>query len=178
MQENITIARPYAQAVFETAVAESDFDSWSKMLELLKAIVSDKDMQAVIGNPRVEKSTLLEIVLHVYGDKVKQSGKNFIQVLIEAGRLSLAPSIFDLFEEKRAASEGVANVEVVSAFPLEETQENEIASIMGKRLGKKIVINTRVDESLVGGAVIRSGDSVIDASVVGRLQALGSEFAE
>ena len=178
MQENLTIARPYAQAVFETAQAESDFASWSSMLEILKLIVENEQMQSVIGNPRVENSTLLDIVNSVCGDKVSASRKNFVQVLVEAGRLSLAPHISELFEEKRAEAEGVANVDVVSAFPLEEAQQNQISSVMEKRLGRKVVINTSVDESLIGGAVIRSGDSVIDASVAGRLEALGNEFAE
>ena len=179
MQENITIARPYAEAAFDTAKSESAMDAWSAMLEILSSIANDKDMQSLISNPRVEKSVLQDIVSEVCGDKVSsQSCKNFIQILIDAGRLMQAPEIHQLFELERAEQEGSAKVEVIAAFPLEQNQQDDIANSMEKRLGKKVVINTEIDESLIGGVVIRSGDSVIDASVKGRLTSLTNEFAE
>lgn len=179
MQENITIARPYAEAALDTAKEESAMDTWSSMLEILSLIAKDKDMQMLISNPRVETSVIHEIVTEVCGDKVSnQSCKNFIQILIDAGRLEQAPEIQQLFELERAEQEGSAKVEVLSAFPLEQSQQDEIAAAMEKRLGKKVVINSEIDESLIGGVVIRSGDSVIDASVKGRLTSLTNEFAE
>ena len=177
MQEITTIARPYAEAVFETAKSESDFSSWSTTLELLSVIVSNEDMQAVMSNPRVDKAVLKEIVFHACGDKVaSKTCRNFIEVLIDAGRLPQAGAIKRLFEQKRAAAEGTAKVEVISAYPLEDDQEAAIATSMEKRLGKKVDIESRVDESLIGGMVIRSGDSVIDASLSGRLASLNNEF--
>ena len=170
MQETITIARPYAEAAFETAVAESELGAWSTMLEILSLIAQDNDMKTIISNPRVEKSVIREIVLEVCGDKISsRTCKNFIQILIDADRLSLATEIYNLFEAMRSEAEGVADVEVISAFPLEQQQQDDIAKTMEQRLGKKIAINTSIDESLIGGIVIRSGDSVIDASVKGRL---------
>lgn len=179
MQENITVARPYAEAAFDTAQSESDLVSWSSMLEILGLIAADQDMQSLISNPRVEKSVIHEIVSEICADRVtKQTCKNFIQILIDAGRLLQAPEIHQLFEHKRADAEGTAKVDVISAFPLEQEQQDDIARSMEKRLGRKVAINTRIDQSLIGGIVIRSGDSVIDASVKGRLTALSNEFAE
>ena len=179
MQENITIARPYAEAAFETALAESTLSDWSDMLGTLSLIAKDTDMQSLVTNPSIEKSVILEIVMEIFGDQLSNQGcKNFIQILVDSGRLLQAPAIQRLFEQSRADAEGTANVDVYSAFPLEQSQQDEIAGTMEKRLGRKISITTHIDESLIGGVVIRSGDSVVDASIKGRLNSLANEFAD
>jgi len=78
-----------------------------------------------------------------------------------------------LFEKLRSEAEGVATIEVISAYALEDSQQENIKQIMAKRLGRDVELTTRVDETLIGGAVIRTGDSVIDASVRGRLKQVG-----
>ncbi|MBM2830816.1 MAG: H(+)-transporting two-sector ATPase [Gammaproteobacteria bacterium] len=178
MQENTTIARPYARAVFEQAQEEGDLQEWSVMLQLLKLIVSDPAMQSVIKNPRLEREKLAELILDICGKHLTESGRNFVNLLVDAGRISVAPQIHALFEEKKDRAEGVAGVEVISAYPLDDNQQEKIKKIMAKRLGKKIDITTRIDKSLIGGAVIRAGDSVIDASLKGRLKQLSHNFAE
>ena len=178
MQENTTIARPYARAVFEQAQEEGDLQKWSVMLQLLKLIVSDPAMQSAIKNPRLEREKLAELILDICGKHLTESGRNFVNLLVDAGRISVAPQIHALFEEKKDRAEGVAGVEVISAYPLDDNQQEKIKKIMAKRLGKKIDITTRIDKSLIGGAVIRAGDSVIDASLKGRLKQLSHNFAE
>ena len=178
MQENNTVARPYAGAVFELAQAENNLQQWSTMLQLLNLVVSDPDMRAVIKNPKVEHKQLADIVTGICGEQLDEQGKNFVKILVNAGRLSVVPQIQKLYEEKKAEAEGIAEVEVISAYPLEKEQQEKIKQIMTKRLGKKIEITTHVDKSLIGGAVIRSGDSVIDASLRGRLKQLGNNFSE
>ena len=178
MQENTTIARPYARAVFEQSQEEGDLQKWSVMLQLLKLIVSDPAMQSVIKNPRLEREKLAELILDICGKHLTESGRNFVNLLVDAGRISVAPQIHALFEEKKDRAEGVAGVEVISAYPLDDNQQEKIKKIMAKRLGKKIDITTRIDKSLIGGAVIRAGDSVIDASLKGRLKQLSHNFAE
>lgn len=178
MQGKITLARPYAVAAFEQARDESKLKDWSAMLHALSLVVSDPQMQNVLDNPRLSNETLEGIVLDVSGKYLSDTGKNFVKVLVNAGRLSLAQQIYMLYEQKRMEEEGIAEIEVVSAYPLESAQQQKIADAMGKRLKKKIEISTRTDKSLIGGAVIRAGDSVIDASIRGRLKQLGSTLAE
>ncbi len=178
MQGNTTQARPYATAVFEMAQAESDLAAWSEMLHLLNLIVSDSQMQRLLNNPRLDSEFLADFVLDISAERLSETGRNFVRVLTDAGRLSLAPQIYQLFEQRRTESEGVVDVEVVSAYELEQDEQDKIAAAMAKRFSKKINISTRIDESLIGGAIIRAGDSVIDASVVGRLKQLGSNLAE
>jgi F-type H+-transporting ATPase subunit delta len=177
MLEKTTIARPYAQAAFNQASEERDLGKWSSMLKLISTIVSDPLMRSVINNPRHGDEQLFSIIEDIAGDTLSKTGKNFLKILIQAGRLAVVPEIFLLFEKKRADAEGLAEVEVISAFPLLEDQQKTIAKVMATRLGKKIEIKTSIDSSLIGGAVIRTGDSVIDASIRGRLKQLANEFA-
>ena len=178
MQENTTLARPYAVAAFEQARDEGKLKDWSAMLRVLSQVVSDPQMQIILDNPRLNSKTLMDIVFDVCGNYLSDYGKNFVKVLVNTRRLTLASHIYVLFEEKRMNAEGFAEVEVVSAYLLEPAQQQKIADAMGKRLGKKIEISTRIDKSLIGGAVIRAGDSVIDASIRGRLKHLGNTLAE
>lgn len=178
MQQNTTQARPYATAVFELAQAESDLAAWSEMLRLLNLIVSDSQMQRLLNDPRLDSEFLADFVLDISAERLSEAGRNFVRVLADAGRLSLAPQIYQLFEQRRTESEGVVDVEVVSAYELEQHEQDKIADVMAKRFGKKINISARIDSSLIGGMVIRTGDSVIDASIRGKLRQLGSELAE
>jgi len=178
MQFDLTAARPYAHAVFELALEEGEFGPWSGTLNLLKTVVSDHRMKALLANPTLKAALLADIILDVCGDHLTDEGRNFVHVLAGAGRLPLLPQISMLYEQQRIEAEGVVEVELISAYPLEETDRQRIADAMTKRLGKKITITANIDKNLIGGVVIRAGDSVIDASVSGRLRQLGNLLAE
>jgi F-type H+-transporting ATPase subunit delta len=178
MLEKATIARPYANAAFDQAIEEGKLGEWSSMLNLLSVIVSDNNMHAVINSPKLSDEQLHQFIIDVAGDKLSQTSKNFIRILIDAERILLAADIFELFEQKRAAAEGISDVEVVSAYALDDAQINSISESISKRLSKKIEVNTEEDKNLIGGVIIRMGDSVIDASLRGRLKELNSVFAQ
>ena len=176
MLENSTIARPYATAVFELAQETSQVEEWSAMLGLLGVLTSDKDMRQLITNPRVSRQQLQDLVFDVCGAGLSDLGRNLVKLLVGAGRLQYTAYIKDLYEQMRAAAEGKVDVEVVTAYTLDEQQQGSIAEIMAGRLSKQVNIVTSVDESLIGGAIIRAGDSVIDASLRGRLTELRNEL--
>ncbi|NNE36941.1 MAG: F0F1 ATP synthase subunit delta [Gammaproteobacteria bacterium] len=176
MQDNTTIARPYARAIFELAQADNNLQGWSDLLKLLSQVVVDPDMQEVISSPRVTSEQILEITSEVMGNRLDLLGRNFIKVLIDANRLRLVPYISDLFEKRRAEAEGRVDINVLTAYELEAQQSNQLSEVMGKRLGKKINISAMVDESLIGGIVIRAGDTVIDSSLRGRLNTLRNQL--
>lgn len=176
MQEKTTIARPYAQAVFETASEESKLGEWSIMLGLLEAVVTDAQMKPVLANPKLDAAALSGFVLDVCGDNLSQTGKNLVKVLVNTGRLGLLPEINKLYEQLRAEAEGSVEVDVISAYELAAEQQETIAAAMTKRLGKKVEISSHIDNTLIGGVVIRAGDTVIDASVRGRLKAMATQM--
>ena len=177
MLENSTIARPYASAVFELAQETDQAEEWSATLELLGVLASDKNMRQLMTNPRISRQQLQDLVFEVCGDGLSGLGRNLVKVLVQAGRLQYAPSIKNQYEQMRAAAEGRVEVEVVAAYALDDRQQAGIAENIAGRLGKQVNIKTSVDESLIGGAVIRAGDSIIDASLRGRLTELRNELA-
>ena len=178
MQTDITTARPYAQAVFELARDAGDYAPWTAMLDLLKQVVVDPQMRPLLGNPTIKKEVLAALILEICGARLSAQGQSFVKVLAAAGRLALAPQIVLLFEQHRTEAEGIAEVEVISAYPLADQEQQKITAAMAQRLGKRITIKARVDKQLIGGVVIRAGDAVIDASVMGRLRQLGNVLAE
>ena len=178
MPEKATIARPYARAAFEQAREEKKFKDWSAMLGLLAAVASDPLMRSLVKNPKVSEDQLHKLVTEVCGKDISASGANFARVLIAAGRLNVTPEVHAQFERMRAREEGTADVRVITAYELDEAQQKRIVEIMKRRLGKEIDVSTEVDKSIIGGVVIRAGDSVIDASLRGRLRQLGNEFAK
>lgn len=176
MAEITTIARPYAQAVFKLASEQKALKRWSEMLGLAAAVASDPEMAKVIDSPRLTGEQVIDIFLAVCGDKLNDAGKNMVRVLADNGRLNLLPDIAALFEIERAQAEGTLEAEVVTAMELTESQKKELAAALKKRLGREISLNVKVDGSLLGGAIIRAGDMVIDGSAVSRLEKLGAEL--
>ena len=176
MLENSTIARPYATAVFELAQETGQVEEWSAMLGILGLISSDKDMRLLITNPKVNRQQLQDLVFDVCGAGLSDLGRNLVKVLVGAGRLQYTANIKDQYEQMRATAEGKVDVEVVTAYTLDRHQQDSIAEIIAGRLGKQVNVITSVDDSLIGGAIIRAGDSVIDASLRGRLSELRNEL--
>ena len=176
MAEKTTIARPYAQAVFDIAGEHEALGRWSEMLALAAAVAADEEMARLIDNPRLRKQQVLELFLEICGEGLDPVGQNFIRVLSGNGRLALLPEIAELYEQARAEAEGTLEAEVVSAKPLGAQQQKNIAAALSERLGRKVSLKCTVDESLLGGAVIRAGDLIIDGSAVAKLQRLGLEL--
>lgn len=174
MAENSTIARPYAQAAFDIANEKSDLKSWSDMLQLIAAVASDAVLSDMISNPSIEREKIVEIIVDVCGDNLNDLAKNFVKVLADNGRLNVATEIAQGYEEHRAEAEKTVEAEVTSAFPLSDAQIKSMTEALKKRLGREVTLSTSVDETIVGGAIIRAGDLMIDGSVSGQLDKLAT----
>lgn len=177
MAEKSTIARPYAQAVFELASAQRQLGPWSERLQLLTAVTADARMQRLIGDPRVSRTQLAALLIDVCGDRLDGQARSLVKLLVENRRLDLLPEITALFAEYRAEAEKVVQAEVVSAFPLSQEQQAGIVAALKKRLGREVSLKSSTDETMVGGAVIRAGDLVIDGSITGHLDRLANALS-
>ena len=174
MAEKSTIARPYAQAAFSMAETQGALKKWSDMLQLIAAVASDDAMQGLIGNPSIDSKKLVDTFVGICGDGLDQYGQNFVRVLAENKRLDVMPEIADLYELKRAEAESTIEAEVTSATPMSEAQQAQLVAALKKRLGREVTLVTRTDDSIIGGAIVRAGDLVIDASVTGQLEKLAN----
>jgi len=174
MAEKRTIARPYAVAAFGLAKEQNELAKWSEMLGFAAIVVTDKTMQDYVNNPKVEQETLTRLMLEVCGDQLNELGKNFIKVLVANKRLSFLPEIAVLYNDLRADAEKTVEAEVISAFPLTDAQQSNLIEGLKKRLGREVTLVSKVDENLLGGAIVRAGDLVIDGSVQGQLSKLAT----
>jgi len=174
MAELTTIARPYAEAIFKRAGETKRFPAWSDALQLMATIASDETMAEVIAGAQLSKTQVADIFNEVAGDKLDQEGKNLVKLLAENGRLSLLPEIAAMYEIQRAEAEGSIDAEIISAFAVSDAQRSKVSESLKQRLGREINLSVTIDESLVGGVIIRAGDMVIDGSVRGKLEKLAS----
>ncbi|MFD2191813.1 F0F1 ATP synthase subunit delta [Pistricoccus aurantiacus] len=173
MAETSTAARPYAKAAFEFARDHKALKDWATMLDTLARVVDNDDMRArVLGNPRLSNDEKVDLISDICGDSLNEQGRNFLVEIGRKGRLAALPDIAEQFALLKSQQEKRVDVDIVSAFPLDKAQEDKLASALAKRLDREISITTQVDKSLLGGVILRTGDTVIDGSVRGRLNRL------
>ncbi|HLR16999.1 MAG TPA: F0F1 ATP synthase subunit delta [Alcanivoracaceae bacterium] len=176
MAELTTIARPYAKAAFSYALASNSIKEWEAMLNVAAAIAEDPTMQEWLDQPALTAEQRAEGFAQVCGDALSEEGKNLIAQLTEHNRVTLLPTLYNMFHEYVAAEENALDVELVSATELAEEQVTELVSSLKKRLNKEVRVSTSVDERLIGGVLIRAGDTVIDGSVRGKLTRLAEQL--
>ena len=172
MAENATIARPYAKAAFEFAQERNALERWSQVLGAGAAVVSEPAVERLLTHPRVEPKALVDLIAEVAGDALDEHGRNFLTTLAQNRRLDLLPQISAQFEVLRAEVENVADVRIISAVQLSEAQQQRFSAALKKRLQREVRLHCEVDPSLIGGAIIRAGDFVIDGSLKARLERL------
>jgi F-type H+-transporting ATPase subunit delta len=177
MADKSTIARPYAKAAFQEARDHKRLGPWSEALQTAAAVVSDSRVEALLGNPRVTPEELAALVSDTAGPQLDEEGRNFVRTLADNRRLSLLPEISARFDELKGEAEGVVDVTVTSAAPLDESQRSKLATALERRLGRSVRLQCATDPALIGGAVLRAGDMVIDGSLRGRLERIAYALA-
>jgi F-type H+-transporting ATPase subunit delta len=175
MSQTLTLARPYARAVFSLAREHGRLPQWSTLLGFAARAVSEPSVQAVLGNPRLDAQSLVEVLLPP-GD-VDPLFSQFLSVLAENRRLELLPDIAGLFDAQRAEDEHVVKATITSANALDADELAKLREALRKRFGREVEVTTAIDASLIGGAVIDAGDVVIDGSLRTKLARLGAALA-
>src|SRR3990170_5307807 len=177
MAEKATIARPYAKAAFASASERRAFDRWSQVLATASSVVQDERVAPVLLNPRVKPDQLSGLIAEISGDAMDERTRNFFATLAGNRRLALLPEIASMFEALRAEAENTADVHVISAVQLNDGQKQRLTAALKKRLKREVRLHCEVDESLIGGAIVRAGDFVIDGSLKARLDRLSVEMS-
>jgi F-type H+-transporting ATPase subunit delta len=176
MADKSTIARPYAKAAFEEARDHERLGPWSDALRTAAAVVSDPRVEELLGNPRVTPEQLAALVSETAGPGLDEEGRNFVRTLADNRRLALLPEISSHFDQLKGEAEGIVEVTVTSAAPLDESQRGKLAAALQRRLGRTVHLHCATDPALIGGAVLRAGDMVIDGSLRGRLERIAFEL--
>ena len=178
MAELATLARPYANAAFGLAKQENALDQWSRMLRTIAAATEHDRVRKLLDSPDLPAVAKAFQLAEICGDALDDRGKKFLQALADHDRLPLVHEILAQFEELRADEERSLEVEVISAYQMSDTQGEALRASLQKKFEKEISIESRVDQSLIGGAIIRAGDTVIDGSVRGKLTKLAETLVQ
>lgn len=187
MADNNTIARPYAEAVFEVAQDNNALDALSESLAVARELLSDEQVASFLARPSLNNAQRLEFLQGLFAKTVgetsvfaggSQHGTNFLKLLLENRRVAVLPEIADQYEALKAEIENKVDVTVTSASPISDEQKDRIGKALKQRLGRDVSIETKIDENLIGGAVIKAGDVVIDGSLRARLEGLANALAK
>lgn len=174
MAELVTIARPYAEAVFRLAREKGALAAWSGHLAALAAYVDNAEVKACIADPGPTAAQKADIVTSLLGGVVDADLANFIQVLAANDRLLVLPEIAAFFETLKSAEEGVRDAVVYSAFPLDDRQRGELLPTLEAHFKSKLSLEIQVDPELIGGIKAVVGDQMLDVSVRGKLEAMAT----
>ena len=181
MAEKATIARPYARAAFAFARDAGRFASWSALLDGAAQVATTPGADEMFGNPRISKRDLVGLLAGAAtdaGSDVGASERNFLALLADNHRLGFLPEIAAQFAALRAEVENTLDVEVTTAFALTAEQRSLLADSLAKRFKRQVRLAETVDAALVGGAIVRAGDLVIDGSLQGRLARLQQQISQ
>ncbi|WP_017444078.1 F0F1 ATP synthase subunit delta [Gayadomonas joobiniege] len=173
MSELTTVARPYAKAAFDYAVENNKVEAWLNMLTFAGEVANNESVQDLLHGT-ASADQLSEIFIKVCDEQLDDHGQNLIKVMADNKRLSALPEVARLFAEFKAEYDKQIDVSVTSAVELDAKQKESLAKSLEERLAKKVKLNCRVDESIVGGLLIQAGDMVIDSTVRGKLDRLAT----
>jgi F-type H+-transporting ATPase subunit delta len=176
MADRLTIARPYARAAFEEARRNGGLAPWSEALQAAALVVRDPRVASLLDDPRVTPQQLAQLVDDIAAAPLGEHGANFVRTLAANHRLGYLPEIAELFDTLKDDAEGVADVTVTSAGALDPAQRERITAALARRLKRKVRLHCETDPALIGGAILRSGDLVIDGSLRTRLNRIAYEL--
>ena len=168
MAELATLARPYAEALFQAS--QNDLAGTAQWLDALAAVAGNPQLLQYAGNPKVGKQQVFDLVSEVARVQLPPAGQNFLRTVIENGRLAALPEVAQQFREMKNASSGSSDAVVHSAFAMDATALAEVGSALEKRFGRKLNLTVQLDQSLIGGIRVVVGDEVLDTSVKARLE--------
>jgi F-type H+-transporting ATPase subunit delta len=177
MTDKTTVARPYARAAFATACAHGYLAAWSEGLHTAATVITDPRIESLLGNPRITAKRLADFVIDIDGGKLGSEWNELVLTLAQNRRLALLPQIATLFDALKDEAEGTADVTVTAATALDAQQQQTLTAALARRLKREVRLHSEVDAALIGGAVIRAGDLVIDGSLRTRLERMAFELS-
>jgi F-type H+-transporting ATPase subunit delta len=183
MADNNTIARPYARAAFAVARQDNAVAELAASLDVGRELLADGRVEKFLSRPALTDAQRLDFLTGLFAGAAGESsvfaggsqhGINFLKLLIEYDRVDVLPEIADHFDALKAELENSVDVTIISAAPISSEQQQAVATALRERLGHDVILSTEIDENLIGGAVIRAGDVVIDGSLRARLEGLAN----
>ncbi len=178
MARPTTAARRYAEAAFSLAKEADALDRWAADLATAAGIMSMPEVARVVGDPSVPLQSRRDVIGALLGTRVSPSVVKLVLLLLERGRVDILPVVSSEYRRLLNRERGVVEARVTSAIPLEQSEVEALRERIAETAGGTVDLTTAVDPALIGGLTIRVGDTLIDASVRGRLERLRERLTE
>ena len=174
MAENSTVARPYAEALFEAARSQNaDLEAWLDQVKAMAQVVAMQDVRTAMSDPRLDDVQRCDIFKGLFkSTPLLLNMGNLVDVLVSNDRLALLPAIAEQFQQLKDQAEGVAQAEITSAFPMTEKQVADLVAMLEPKFKLKLKPHVTVDSALIGGVRVVVGDHVLDTSVQAQLASM------
>jgi F-type H+-transporting ATPase subunit delta len=169
MAELATLARPYADALFQVAV-KGDLKQLTAQVDALAMVVGDDRLRQFAEDPKAQAGQVFDVITAAVNQPLSDAVQNLLKTVIDNGRLLVLPEIVAQFHTLANAHSGVSDATVYSAFPIEPAQLGEVVTTLEKRFGRKLNATVQVQPELIGGIRVVVGDEVLDTSVKARLE--------
>lgn len=167
------LAAKYAQAIYELAAQKDMLDAVEKQLLLVEnTIASYNDLAILLYHPQVLPQVKKETIRKIFGQDITDFVLNFLLLLLDKRRESALPAIIQEYVKLANQARNIVKAEVTTALPLAENQHSALVNKLSMVTGKKVVLTTQLDPSIIGGMIIKMGDKLIDGSVVRQLATL------
>lgn len=170
--KNYVLARPYAKAAYLYAKEKGVVEPWFDFLGELGVLFADRNTVALLKNPRLSDEVLLDVLISSLSTRPTTEMQNFLQLLAEKKRLSVLPEIVECYARDWENDRAVRHVDIISTTPLSKKELADLRETLEIRLGQPVFLEPSIDESLIGGMMIRSDDYVMDGSLKGQLSRL------
>jgi F-type H+-transporting ATPase subunit delta len=164
-------ARRYAQAVFEMALEGKELEKWQADLQKMASAVSDAAFLAVLESPKIKLDDKIRLLSESQGD-ISPMALNLVRLLITRGSIGMIGAISEEYQRLLDSYHGIETAEVITAVPLDDREMQKVTAKLGALVGKKVVLKSRVDASVIGGIVARVGGKLLDGSTRSQLAAL------
>lgn len=174
MAEAVTLARPYAEAVFRLAADGGALATWSDTLGAMAVVAGHPEVREYIGNPGLTAEQLYGFFVSLLGREIDREAQGLVRVLIANDRLALLPQIHEMFEHLKHEREGVLDANISTAFSLDDAQLKDLIASLEAKFKSRINAQVTVDTELIGGVKVVIGDEVIDGSIRGRLATMAA----
>jgi F-type H+-transporting ATPase subunit delta len=184
MADHNTVARPYAKALFEAATDAGDLAGWSLALTAAASVVKDERARRYLTRPELDVAERAEFIEKICADLEgtaflsSETGRNLLSLLSENDRLTALPEIAAQFDRLKTRAENKVKVKLISASVVDGAQADKVAHALQKTLGRQVEVELEIDATLLGGAIVRAEDRVIDGSVRSRLQRLAETLTD
>jgi F-type H+-transporting ATPase subunit delta len=169
MAELSTIARPYAEALFQAAKGKGELQAWVAPLDELADLLRHPKVSEVVSDPKLGADAVVNLLVGMVSSPLPADGRNLLATLIDNDRLAVLPEVATQFRSLKNAADGVADCTIESAFPMAEAEVVGLVQALSKKFGLKLKPTVHVDSSLIGGVRVTVGDHVLDTSVKTRL---------